>query len=390
MKGTTFLLVLLLILSGCAAKPSDSIENRVVTDTTKIESSTTPLNAGLHHISEFSMHDNDKGWVLSGDEQGYKYLYHTQDRLQHLQDRTPWSMKQHVFFFALNDQSAWAVWEDDNEKQLLIWHTNNGGVDWSQSSFNETIGERGAGFHNLYFISDQIGWMHITDNSGADFSTSLIYFTDTGGDSWKPIVTQSDANIKLGVEGNKGKIMFKNQKEGFLGTTHVAKTPVWYRSHDSGNSWGLEPLIEATDHSGEERIFTVDTPIFFDDKQGIAAVTGNQLYSIFTTQDGGSTWIERFTNPSPNINQLSAIDTEHLWAVDNKFDLIHIDNIEDQWQTVINAEKISGIKNSIIQSSQFITDHEGWVSVGPAGASANIYHTVDGGASWEELEPIID
>jgi photosystem II stability/assembly factor-like uncharacterized protein len=102
------------------------------------------------------------------------------------------------------------------------------------------------------------------------------------------------------------------------------------------------------------------------------------------TNDGGRTWTTEFFTSGPDVENVFAVDAQHVWAVRD-------DGGDQPSKFVMRREQASGpVWKDIshprmdvqLEAVHFISTKEGWVA-GSSGDQKTIWHTVDGGNTWE-------
>lgn len=172
-----------------------------------------------------------------------------------------------------------------------------------------------------------------------------------------------------------------------------------YATNDAGAHWNLLRMVKALDvrasanMTPEQRSALIlgATPdlhaiSFSSDTHGI--VVGN-AGTIFTTDDGGKTWILRQNAKKQNFT------TEHLVAVftlgnqawASGFDgiLLHSSDGGATWETQnsgVSSETQKSVTSMCLQGLYFLNPNLGWA----VGWSGIILRTEDGGKNWKEIK----
>ncbi|MEI6090610.1 MAG: YCF48-related protein [bacterium] len=110
--------------------------------------------------------------------------------------------------------------------------------------------------------------------------------------------------------------------------------------------------------------------IFYDNDNGFL-VANFQGIVIFSTTDGGNTWIEQKSNVTKSIYSCFFIDQFYGWAVNNQGFVFNTKDGGATWTE-------QGITKKRLHGVTFINRNEGWI----VGASGTIFSTVDGGETW--------
>jgi photosystem II stability/assembly factor-like uncharacterized protein len=177
--------------------------------------------------------------------------------------------------------------------------------------------------------------------------------------------------------------------------------PALYRTQDGGATWtGVGPAPTLN-------IWGVD---FFDHQSGFAAGFDNARY---LTRDGGVTWTRLNSGAVTYLDDVLMFDTQNglvvgerwilrtfdggqYWRYEERIDeLFDIDKLPSGRLLAVGVQghfRTSDDQGESWQESRplwtdfvrakFIDDQEGWVTTG-FGDYGNIYHTTNGGATWE-------
>ena len=148
-------------------------------------------------------------------------------------------------------------------------------------------------------------------------------------------------------------------------------------TYDGGDTWSEAPL------PGQITFKILQTAEFVSDTVGYAA--GAPAYIIKTT-DGGFNWVELDPpggNENLGINELYFLDENHGWMSTGDLDPEEPEsdaqNDPDAWYEAV-SERINYIHNPLYRL-QWKLDHDGKGK----GMNGVLYHTDDGGLSWESI-----
>jgi photosystem II stability/assembly factor-like uncharacterized protein len=152
-------------------------------------------------------------------------------------------------------------------------------------------------FPQLSFINQNHGWLLLPyQGSSPTASTPTLYSTDDGGLHWT--LTSTSAQT--------GTMTFSSLTTGWISGTDGSLLV----TRDGGVRWQVQPLPITLDAGGG-----VGTPIFFDPQHGhIVAWASASPAVLLVTSDGGSTWIVR-SLPGPAGIGLDFADANHGWAI---------------------------------------------------------------------------
>jgi photosystem II stability/assembly factor-like uncharacterized protein len=251
-------------------------------------------------------------------------------------------------------QEGWAV-----NSKAQVWHTLNGGLDWSRLATLDYANEPFVGpIHKVRFVDAVHGW--IVD----PFS---VWRTDDGGKHWEKVIPWAASDdIKEVVYS----CYFINSEIGWLGGDHGAV----YSTNDGGRSWQGRRIAP------KEMLF--DTIQFFDEKAGL--VSTKPINIIYLTDDGGKTWHGNSSSDIDNrwrLLSINFISKNEGWAAgqdtsalskSGKGILLHSLDGGYTWQP-IQIE----IDEPFFLIVGFTSAREGWL-VG----NNKVYRTADGGKTW--------
>lgn len=264
---------------------------------------------------------------------------------------------------------------------LQFFHTADGGLTWHlrHGKVTELIDISDLDFPprkapewlrrllttHIYFVDERHGWLlgycrgwseryvdvRLPDNDPGDarapkLTANYIYSTRDGGQTWKCHVdvyeTIGDAGrspvIDAGIRRPRD-MDFVDSRVGWVAAPLVSYGPVkpfgkWmYRTVDEGNTWHW---LDQPNQFAPDEFLETNAIEFVDRRRGWAVGDG-----VWFTDDGGETWTKKFSG---------------------LFTAIHFENSNEGW--------IAGVE----------LPSEGWSREAPPN---KIYHTVDGGISWE-------
>jgi photosystem II stability/assembly factor-like uncharacterized protein len=238
-----------------------------------------------------------------------------------------------------------------------------------------------------------LGWLLVTRGLGAGNEWVDLYHTQDGGVSWSHLAwsnTEADPYGSIPSGGLKSGISFSDRHSGWIAGSAPIDAVYLLRSLDGGQTWQPYPLSlpEEVAVSGPS-----SPPIFFDEQQGVLAVgvytvTDAPGLVFFWTQDGGETW-----QPSP---VLEGRFTAEDW-VDSQHGFVAEANDYNQTRLLVTQDggvtwDAYPIQLAMVSKMEFISAQVGWAMCGSKdapgqGCAGELYHTLDGGRSWERAFP---
>jgi photosystem II stability/assembly factor-like uncharacterized protein len=272
---------------------------------------------------------SDTGWMV-----GYKMIYHTTNGGETwIKQQTPVPVHAYSVHF-INSREGWVVGRD-----YTILHTTDGGETWEE----QDCGLSGTGYlYSVYFSDSNHGW-------ACGFHHVIIKTTD-GGNSW----------VKIGEQQNESlsNVIFFNNLEGIISSTQYL-----LKSSDGGESW------EQMDFD----LFYIYGGMCFTDQMN-GWVCG-QEGKIARTMDGGASWTLMETDADMQLFNIQMLGDGHGYTAGQLGRIQSFNPEENRWESLT-----SGI-NSSFRDILFLDESEGWI------AGRDLYHTTDGGATWQEQIP---
>ena len=289
-------------------------------------------------------------------------------------DPTLYSRYSAVFF--INDMLGWVAGNSEN-----ISRTIDGGETWTHYPYSPT-----ATIYSIYFLNDTLGW--------AAGSAGRIYHTTDGGINWtyqpqggfstlndiyflNPDTGWAVGSVETILRTNNGGAVW-NEVQSFVSFYNLNDVYFWdehngiavgdvgllLKSDDTGAAWsyidaGTESDFKTLSFQSEQNIW-------------IAGLGGIMMNS----SDGGDNWneISELTTPA-SLECIEFIDENNGWAAGGTIARTTDggENWVDLMQTTGNIVDVEllGAENGYFLHSQ----------------TGNIFHTMDGGASWDTLNP---
>jgi len=343
------------------------------------------------------MIDATSGWAIGGLASIGDHVLLTIDGGSNWQDVTPpeteplsGTQKTAVGFFQ-DAKSAWVTYAirggNPVPTQVVVWHTSDGGATWQASQPLDLTGLTEIYVPSeLQMVGGQNGWLLVHVGVEMNHDYVVLYHTSDGGVSWTRII---DPYTDGGIQScSKTAMVFTDANHGWLtGDCHGVKGGVLlYNSTDAGLTWTEVTLPDPT---GAANLFedmnnacgSYD-PFFFGNGLGHLSVTCTNFsaqnitnsYYIYSTQDGGSTWIGS-SYPGEGLHFFSA---NTGWALSNKIKLTTDGGVT--WKPISDV--------SWKAQMDFISEQIGWAVARSDNAIA-LVKTDNAGARWTELVPSV-
>jgi photosystem II stability/assembly factor-like uncharacterized protein len=194
-------------------------------------------------------------------------------------------------FYAFNGSVAWSVMGDFNGvNPLALFTTSDAGISWSRR-LNAEIAS-GFFLNSIYFFSADSG-LAMGDPRNGYFE---IYTTIDGGTTWTripqaniPASLTNEYGVSNGYSAYGDKVWFNTNTEGRI-----------FYSPDRGYTWSVSSVNSGWSYAGVA---------FSDAANGVAWRDANSsiVNDIYTTNDGGVTWLSQIFSPAVILNHVSEI-----------------------------------------------------------------------------------
>ena len=320
-------------------------------------------------LTQLNMIDAQKGW---GQAEGL--ILHTEDGGRSWLNITPenaFGDPAYASSVFLDAQKGWILLVNDSDySQSVLYQTTDGGVNWTWQ--NMPFGRAEIGF-----MDTQNGYVLENLGAGAGSNGVAVWTTQNGGKDYSRVFMHEpgyDASLPLG--GMKSGITFIDPQNGWVTGSQPQDGFVWlYRTQDGGFTWThqaltLPPLYE----NAQTR---VHAPTFFDEKLGILPI---DLYAeesatvFYRTIDGGENW--QATAPIQKRGKYSLISPTEIILWDGGESLFFTIDGARIWEPI----QPNRLLEDELRTLDFINILQGW-----ALAESGLYHTEDGGMTWEKL-----
>lgn len=293
-------------------------------------------------LTDFTLLDDQKGFVWGLSEDNEFRLYFTKDNGKHWKNISPEEgtlqmSGSPVLNRGISFLDAEQIWIAADQE---LYTTSDGGATWHSAALPESQ------LLSIQQLADGRGYALTSTDAAMNHSQKSLYVTEDGGTSWKKIMDNEGATeentsaLPFTGHANIG-MTFLDHDNGWVPLTPPDDLPHLYRTKDGGVTW-QQVTLAVPDELEEQGLMLSSAPVFFEENQKagwVSAISfrpdGKQLYGYFT-QDGGDTW------------------------------------------TLADFGKEALINNSKGYVSSFISREEGWIV-----ADGKVLHTKDGGSSWE-------
>jgi photosystem II stability/assembly factor-like uncharacterized protein len=270
-------------------------------------------------------------------------------------EASPWQIRnvpdQHPLLkiFFVDEQVGW-IHRAENLNALL--KTSDGGKTWTQLSTNLT--QPRVVIAGIWFTDHDRGWA-----AGAIRNQPTIWQTNDGGSSWTAKFTQARA-----FEGSTGAMLdvrFVDNTHGWAVGFNGFKAIIM-ATYDAGQHW-------ITQYSGSEITNQFNLVRFWDASHGWALGRN----ALMETDDGGKSWKLEYFGGLSLLNDIEVLEPTEVWIAGGWSHLIHKLGY-DLSEVPLN----DSVGDSFIAWIRFASKDVGWAW----GVHGEIVMTRDGGKTW--------
>lgn len=241
--------------------------------------------------------------------------------------------------------------------QGSVFRTTNGGGKWAQ-----VRSDSDKYYTGVSFVSESEGW--VTGNA----PPTILHTTDAGA-HWEsqPVPGEADpARIRI-VDAQHG---------WAVGTLRTI-----LRTDNAGQTWSIQQGGVYADPNNRYPLWGIDVI------DAATAITVGAGVQIQTTTDAGQTWRERGNGSVTTPFRLVHTDADHVWAAASNSEVLYSTDGGVRWSRSIIQITQSCETCSNTSDLSFLDNQEGWAVInGLYTGSSWVWHTTDGGVSWESLD----
>lgn len=266
----------------------------------------------------------------------------------------------------------------------FVWRTNDRGQTWQGGEVLDTGGlDKFYIPDHLVFANSQDGWLSVNVGAGMSQHFTALYQTGDGGQSWIRIL---DPFNGTGLTCKENALVFADRDRGWaaLDCQGLYSGVTMSYTTNGGGAWGSvvlpPPPDQLTLFEDSANCFT-HSPHRFSLESGLVGVTCEPWENtqpatnyLYLTEDGGQTWQSK---PAPEGEFYF-----YTWYQGYLTGpIIYSTNDRGSSWTPMSKVEWWGDFN-------FINSQLGWVVAHYQGATS-LMSTVDGGATWTEISPVI-
>jgi heat shock protein HslJ/photosystem II stability/assembly factor-like uncharacterized protein len=357
------------------------------------------------YIGYIQMLDGQNGWAAGGTEAGRPdRILQTADGGRTWLDRTPPDLPpvnegfdaSPAGFFA----PAGAGWvsyptvsPQTEPDDLQVMMTADGGQSWTNSEPLD-FSHLPMDFFipsDIRFLNDEFGWLIAHLGAGMSHDYIAIYTTADGGQSWQRVTDpENDPDVQPCA---KSGVVFISPMEGWLAGDCPGLMPSLFLYHtaDGGQTW-TQTTLPAT--AG----VTADLPTMGDTcgVPQLGSIGGNtvllMLRCIGLEQNRAQAWlyVSAEAGPSWQIYPLPASSAEFEFISPTEGWLLGSEDPSAAEQGVYHTTDGGQTWESLATVGQgghieFNDTRNGWIASG----AMTLLHSADGGKTWQELQPVI-
>ena len=339
----------------------------------------------IHMITELG------GWAIGGDQDPGDHVLRTLDGGETWADITPPEPSESTFparkaavgsFFNLDQ--AWVLFYPvefyGGEATVSIWWTEDGGTSWTRGEFGKRL-EINESPPSVLFDDTQTGWVFVESVVGMGHHLFYLLRSENGGSTWEVLAEPPDSVTTC----HHTAITFLDEQHGWMTSQcpfELAGGVFLETTNNGGETWErltLPPPTSDPNLFKQSSLCRTRSPNLLTQGQGTLIVTchltnGDTLDFAYSTRDDGSTWQ---TNAFPG-GELSIQPDGFGWAFG--MEIFRTLDFGLTWERV----KIVSWEGQF----SFINHDRGW-AVARAGEEIALVQTVDGGETWQGIEPVV-
>lgn len=376
-------------------QPADqTLEPGEKPDSVRLEALVPGQELDLVRIEMFSP---ELGWAVGTGQDPYPRILSTGDGGQTWQDRTPpasfqvsdWFSGESTAAYFHSNSTAWVYFQHqdrgDNPGVHRVWRTTDGGQTWNPSTPLPFPREMRYFTAELTFVNSRVGWLRTFSEITHMNDYAHLFQTTDGGQSWTLVNQPGDGMLERLVNSQLG---FANTQQGWMLKDSLGGFEPFLEITSSGGWTWKRVILPGPDGAWDslgDRCLGID-PHFLGGARGafllncapigVELNSGNPQMSsyLYLTGDFGDTWMVGQL-PAP-VDQLVFLDEDLGFALGR-----------EHFRTGDGGASWEQIKTVNWRGDfSWVSPLEAW-AVASSGGEIALVHTVDGGQSYQAIEP---
>lgn len=304
--------------------------------------------------------------------------------------------------YFLDQRQGWLVKRSPEFGEIQILKSSSDQNLWQESTLPVSMSSWLPPIQDISirFLDANHGWMVLNYGTNGNFSTGRLYTTPDGGNSWKELALPTG-----------GQVSFVNARRGWL-SGGVGGNEL-YLTDDGGNTWQRQQLVPpAEDIPGQ---LFAGLPVFVNQNQGLLAITiadpSQPRVDIYSTSDGGSSWIltstiplDKQSIPTGPVNLVQNGDAGWVFPLPGSTHLYEISWDGKRTQETSPAGYPAGVSQlAFTPGMAWAQAQNGFcsgykarsgetippkLSVFQCQQQSQLFRSIDGGSNWVEITPI--
>lgn len=290
----------------------------------------------------------------------------------------------------LGDNYAWVTFHAASSPAnvFTLLRTIDGGTSWQTVTIHNSNNDHFMGISRPHFINPQEGWVMTSAEMGMYKSIASLFHTTDGGQHWNLVAdtgTLATSPHNLPLPGDMTDFSFQDSQRGWITFDLPSPYPTLYMTSDGGHTWQTQKLPFPSAISNAEQVGEAFTtpPVFFGNEGLLPAFLYYQSQShmvLYVTHNGGATWIP--TTPLLiNGHNIYVTDMQHAWASDQSG--LYTTSDGGQHWTNLGQLPLTINQMSFINHANLV--YIGWAIGTHQDQSPALYHTEDGGKTWQQI-----
>jgi photosystem II stability/assembly factor-like uncharacterized protein len=350
-------------------------------------------------INSLQMSSKSTGWALGQQDDDFERVLYTQDGGKRWEDRTPDltrvgvnSSSQNITAYFYDEDIAWVILpdlrSDPSQSEHIIWFTIDAGETWEASAPLPVRAVEPYIFPQKFeFINPDEGWLWVHLGYEHMHDRTYLFQTRDGGKTWERLIDPEDDSLQ--ALHNSG-LAFADSNLGWMTKDPLGGfDPFLEQTVDGGSSWQRINIPPPVEGEWEELPLycILENPTFSSKQTGFFLLQCAELNQdsgnfdwdfkttyLYATTDRGENWlIQKFSTP---VHQLLFLDYQIGLAFGEQH--YHSKDGGASWNKFKEVTWLGEFN--------FINQQEGW-AVARKGDTTALVHTVDGGLTYQQIDP---